>query len=747
MNKFKLSFLVLFLCCLSSFVFATNFATDNTEWWTLQTSQTEGLKDQSINEHNLTSTGSTYTALENAFTFTTIGALTSASINFNQENTHNFWIKGNMKEGYILDYATADSNSDRFSFNVLAGGEIRVFIRGAGGENFYRDTSDPINSNQWEMVTVVFDSDPDQLNIYVNGTLNQGELIGTTSEVNLQTTLNIGQSISAGSKLTGLLSGISIFDITLNSAEISDLYAEGRDYDLYSINTFTISPNNYGGYQLLNYNATVNGTNYNTTTGTIITDLNQTGIVNISITASNNNSDLTLSYLDYNLSNNLLFNYSVLEVTANNSRTGLPISTFTTTINDTLNQTSQENKTYYYLTNGTYNLNVSPIGYNYNVTTLILPLGLTELVSEHYAKESVLINIFNATSGLRLNETNVSIQLELNDNITLANTSTGELFLSNLTTGQYQFRFYADDFENTYYEVDIDSNSFQILNVYMTETTPLEVVFTVKKKNTVQVIENVIVSIKKLVGVEWVLVNSLITDLSGKVTFSYENNLRYKFVVTADGYDTKSFELNPIIFSSYNIFMDTNIEVNTPNSHKLSVSYSPGIYYNNKNNTFAVIFSSPTGSLEYYDYTITFKNTSLSDSGNNAYGEELTDVLEILNSSFGDQLFLEYRYLLTGNDMQTVTLSYFVSDPDAEGFTFLDVGNSYGMGLLERVAIITILLLLVGGVAYLFGGVVTSTVSSLLILGYFLFLNFVSGWIIIPTMLFLFLVLIGGSFK
>jgi len=709
MNKFKLSFLVLFLCCLSSFVSATTIIEDDFDrpdsgtiggnWTTVGTAEIESNRGKIIDN-----------GASNDYIYQSFLGVEDMTLEFDFEVT-------TVTAFYFTLY-------DGASF-VLRGWYDGTNINIYTGASYIAVASISINT-EYEINLKDFNFTTKTLNAYVND-VDKGSFAFES------TSLPDSVSFTAGDAGTTQTVYLDNFRITDGVPDPANFTITARDYtSLVSLSIF---------------NATVNGTNYNTTTGTIITDLNQTGIVNISITASNNNSDLTLSYLDYNLSNNLLFNYSVLEVTANNSRTGLPISTFTTTINDTLNQTSQENKTYYYLTNGTYNLNVSPIGYNYNVTTLILPLGLTELVSEHYAKESVLINIFNATSGLRLNETNVSIQLELNDNITLANTSTGELFLSNLTTGQYQFRFYADDFENTYYEVDIDSNSFQILNVYMTETTPLEVVFTVKKKNTVQVIENVIVSIKKLVGVEWVLVNSLITDLSGKVTFSYENNLRYKFVVTADGYDTKSFELNPIIFSSYNIFMDTNIEVNTPNSHKLSVSYSPGIYYNNKNNTFAVIFSSPTGSLEYYDYTITFKNTSLSDSGNNAYGEELTDVLEILNSSFGDQLFLEYRYLLTGNDMQTVTLSYFVSDPDAEGFTFLDVGNSYGMGLLERVAIITILLLLVGGVAYLFGGVVTSTVSSLLILGYFLFLNFVSGWIIIPTMLFLFLVLIGGSFK
>jgi hypothetical protein len=350
-----------------------------------------------------------------------------------------------------------------------------------------------------------------------------------------------------------------------------------------------------------------------------------------------------------------------------------------------------------------------------------------------YLANSVLMNIYNVSSGLKINQS-VEIQAELENSIELFNTSNGVKFL-NLTEGAYTFKFFSEDFENTQYLLTVGNNSFQRLDVYMAEVGEQSTVFTFVDKDTGNIIEGAILSVKRLVGNKWVVINTLKSDVSGKVTFTYKPNTRYQFTVVANNYKTRNFELDPIIFTTYNINLEKQVQPQPPIFQEATAWYSPKVFINNQNNTIEFGFASPEGSFQTYGYNITYKDQFYSWAGFNAYGETNATTFELTNATFGDRIIIEHFFLLSNGETWSVKNIYDVRDSQSEARTFIRVGEDYGLGFFERSLIVTIISILVGGAAFVFGGVVAAGITILLLFGYFIYIGFLSAWLLIPSMI------------
>lgn len=469
-----------------------------------------------------------------------------------------------------------------------------------------------------------------------------------------------------------------------------------------------------------------------------------------------NGVDRSLSYYIKDLEYIFSLNTSRLTVNATNAQTNATINNFNVTATEVINESNTltiettTGEAQLNLTNGTYNVVIDAPEYAlYNNEAVVnVSYDVETLHSfELYDTNSVLImNIYNATSG-ELITNYTEIQTEQGDNITTYNTTTGSKFIYGLETGECLLRFDSEGFQITNHVITVGNRSFQTLDVYLSESADETTVFTFKDKETTNIIESVSLSISKLVNDEWKVINVLSSDVTGKITFAYDDTLRYRFIATKTGYDAKQFELNPIIFSSYNVFLDVDIEVQTPEYQKASIFYTPSRYSNNLNNSITFTFSSVSGSFVSYGYDITFNGTTISDTGSNAIGGTFNNSLEILNAVYGDYVEVNYTYTLSDDTIVTRSYIYYIFDTETENYLFTNVGDDYGMGFFERLLLITILIVIMGGTAYIFGGIVASGVVILIILAYFISISFISAWVLIPSMVFITFAVIWRSLQ
>jgi hypothetical protein len=623
--------------------------------------------------------------------------------------------------------------------------KIQIYVnRGVGGQsaivldanNVYPD------STGWVHVVAVHDGSlgSNQLKLYIDGELAaQASKAYDYSTSNPTNTLNIGRTPADGSSnfLHGSIDEISIWNRALSSDEVVSLrniQKDGFESGQYPFPTnFTITAKTYGSTQLKDFNVSIDGTPFTAINGSHVSNIDDSQIVDINIISNSNNVYLNQTFLSWNTSVDLVFNYSVLNITAKNNRTSETIDTFTASFTKDEQEYSINESTLFFLKPELTEITVASIGFA-NHTFQITPiLGLNSYEASMFAANSLLINIFNVTNGVVLTQL-VDIQAELGDVITLYNTSTGEMFL-NLTAGEYRFTFMSEGFQNTYYVATVGNDSFQILDVYMSEIEEETVVFTFKDRVTGSTIEGATLHIKRLIGNTWVTINALKSDISGKVTFSYIPHLRYKFTVTANEYATRDFELNPIIFSSYNVLLDKAVEFSTPDYQRVSIAYTPKQFPDNKINEIVFNFASGTGSLEFYGFNVTYKNESTGQSGSNAYGSTLNANINISGATFGDKVYVSYFYQFSDGERVDRTDVYHIVDIDSPDLTFIRVGEHYGLGFFERTLIMVFLMVVVGGASFIFGGLISSGVSVLILLGYFIKISFLSAWILIPTMI------------
>lgn len=645
---------------------------------------------------------------------------------------------------------TGGTGRDGFFLGIGAGTIQYNNYIGNSASGYCLDTQS-FSQNTWYHVVIVADSGNNP-KLYLNGNLldcNSGVQSLSVGTSDFDYTLGHYYESYGSRYWDGKIDEFAVYhgDL-LTQTDVDALYNSGSGYNPYSpaSSNFTITAKTYSGQQLLVYNATVNGTNYQTTDGTIVTNISSdSGNFNVDIAAFDSLSNFSTTISNWNTANTLLFNYSILRVDAENARTSVAINNFNiSAITGQFNQTTT-GTTDFFVNTGTLNATVSSLGYAPdNRLVSIAADGLNTQTFSLYAENSVLVNIYNATTGLKI--TSQSVNVYFLDGETTENsgtTSTGEYFASGLNATTYTVRLESNGFQTTEYTVTVGENSFQTLNVYMSQNSENQEIFTIKNRNTGAIIEDATVSVQKFINGSYILVASLTSDISGRVSFYYDENIKYRFTISASGYQTRTFELNPIIFSSYNIWLTPLVSVEPTNNDKFSLYFEPTEYVNNANNSIEYFFTSPGGYFEVFGFNATYDTTTVANESLNAYGARLTQNLEITGASVGDRVKVIYYYQLTNGTMQIETHYFTITGLNTSGGTWDNVNDDYDLGLFERVLIITVIVFLVSGAAFVFGGITASGLIAEFILGYFIktgFLGTLTPFLLIPPMIFIFLI-------
>lgn len=366
-----------------------------------------------------------------------------------------------------------------------------------------------------------------------------------------------------------------------------------------------------------------------------------------------------------------------------------------------------------------------------------------------YTKNSIYITIKDEDTQNLITE-NVTLELQYgNSTLNYYYTTNGTLFLENLTDGEYNLIFSGSINYTTAraYIVSVAENSTQNLNAYLSSSAN-NVIIVVKDAYSSMTLENASISLYRYFNSTLTLIEVKSTDITGRTQFSYTPLTTYRFIIQTSGYITKSFDLSPVLFSSYDVLLDRNIAyIYTGSLEDVKITFSPQSYYYNDTNNFIFIITSATGVLNNYGVNVSWRCGSFNYTGNNSIGETFSHPFNITCAQFRDTLNITYYYTSVGNSQRTYKAIYFITgNYSSSPYTFSKLrGQTYGMGILERIIIVILLALIVGGIAYIFTGGVGSLVLILLIFGYFSYVQFIPLWTILISVIAGFFLILGGS--
>lgn len=455
---------------------------------------------------------------------------------------------------------------------------------------------------------------------------------------------------------------------------------------------------NYRNMTIFVYNST--GLYYNLTTSNNNTFLNLTlPLINetyyYNVTARNTtndsiNSDTYTNYIRYvslnvsafNISTPLTtFNVTVDGVSYNTTSGNTSINVFLGLHNVTVDAPNQVSNT------SVINVNTTPVFY-YDVSL--------------YPDRYVSIFTYSETNGsLVTSATAINLVNEFYS-YNSSTTTGGNLTLYDVQPGTYSLTLSNPSYSPTQYVVILNDDSYVRLNAYLKNGTAI--LFNYRDYGS-SVIEGVSLKVYRYVNGSLTLVGSYLSDVTGKVQFYALSNTFYGFNSSKDGYAPYYFTLNPVLFTSYDIPMSAlSSGTTTPSGY---ISYNPASFYENQVVNFRVLFTSPYDSFVSYQYAFTYPGGSVSHSGTSLGGESFNDTF-VLNDSSSHIATLTYSWLLSNGASQSNTIDFLIIAP-WQNKTMMNMGdNNYGMLTGDKVYWLTIMLIVVMGVAYLAVGLVGS---------------------------------------
>lgn len=347
-----------------------------------------------------------------------------------------------------------------------------------------------------------------------------------------------------------------------------------------------------------------------------------------------------------------------------------------------------------------------------------------------YTNNSIYMVIRDENSNALITDTNITIVLTSGATENTYYSKTGYYFVDNLTDGSYSVKFSGGNYTLKTYNVVVASGSTQVLNAYLALNTE-QVIISFLNRNTGASIEDVSLTISRIINSSWVSVLSKTSDITGRIQFEYTPSIKYRFYATKTGYSSKTWDLDPVLFEEYNVLMNptaTSLN-NTQDFAGISVIFYPKTFINAVNNNITFVFSSPDGLLEDYGYNISYPGGSGTFSDNNAYGS-----VDLINFTISGASFLSLVNITTWykSSMETEYRVYnygYLIEGYSSNYTFVDLKNrDFGLGTLEKVMISTLIIIILFAVASLTAGVLVGMAISIFLFILFTWLGYIPLW-------------------
>lgn len=409
-----------------------------------------------------------------------------------------------------------------------------------------------------------------------------------------------------------------------------------------------------------------------------------------------------------------------------------------------------------------------------NVTTGVLETSLNRttptlfnmtISSGGYLNKS--INMYNISSNLLTclnpsNQLTVYIRNEDTNNLILENISvtfysdtylveystlTGIFYTNDIPNGAYVIRFESANYSTRYYNVTFNNSAHLYMNVYLVNST-LSTTMTTVDSTTGKLLPDTSITMYRFINGSWVVVESHITDISARASFSYLKDIQYKFFISKQGYLNKEFTLDPIEFSEYTIKMEkSSSSYEMPAYVGVDVTYEPRIFYANYNNNFSFIVQSSEGLLSSYGFIIEYPSGNVTKSGNNAHGQAWDVNFTIGNTGIYETVNLTYYYTTSQTGYREYRYYFEIINEGVIGNYTLaqNMEKTYGMGIFERVLVSTLIVIFVAGIGTMVAGGIIGGFLGLIVLGYLTYIGFIPYYLIIISMITGFFLLLWRS--
>jgi len=551
-RSFKLLLLPLCILLLSGMVAAGTLEDDTIAYYK---SDVTGSFPDATNTYNGTISGATFSngngIINSAYSYNGVSdyiSLGTDAFNSLSEGSISLWLKtdAQVSNEYIYAYG---QGAHAFAFYLDNNGYPNVWLY-EGGYVYNFRASITIDDDAWHHLVFTVNGSGNKL--YIDGTEDTSRVFstGSSSTTGFLSTItttgnanNLGRDYAGGGNIDALIDEIAFLDRSASPAEVTYLYDGGLPglpqqypYTPDSSAAFEVTADNlFNSSSILNFSVDIDGYIYNTTNGTLITELlqNSTSLYNLSF-VNNNYYNITVNNI--NVSSNYKFNtyqnwFNVesRELITNNTINGI-------TYNYT--QSNQTNSTQFYSDAGI----VATLENNVNGSYFIQSTDITTggIGSNDTVYVYLGSNLYNVTAetivGSPINTFTVNVTVENTSQSYEYSTTTGELNIALLKDYNYTAVITSGVAYNP------DSENF-ILN-----GTQRDISFTLKALNTVNITFLSVHDDSVVTGVN--ISANFITDDGTLYNFSTETGTMYESLLApytyiisynAEGYSQGSY--------------------------------------------------------------------------------------------------------------------------------------------------------------------------------------------------------------
>jgi hypothetical protein len=359
------------------------------------------------------------------------------------------------------------------------------------------------------------------------------------------------------------------------------------------------------------------------------------------------------------------------------------------------------------------------------------------------------ITLYDEQTGAKL--TQVADVTFTNLNIVNITTySINESAVKNISLGNYTVYINSSgtkNYDSRYYTLTQSQMFNGSLNFYLSSNAS-QVLFTLRDSGSAMPIEGANIIMYRFIGGDWTTVESKFSDVTGKAMFNYYPNNHYQFYISATGYNNNLYDLDPISFSNYVVLMVRNsTPVSAPSvaASDVSLFWTPHQYVYNIAGNFTWLITSPKGYLTSYGFTLNYCTNTTSFNGSNTYGQMNVSYYKVTCASYINNVNLTMFYTTTQGQTYNFSYNYAIEGIAGNYTISANRDQTYGLGLFERIIIFTLLLLVLAGAAYAFGGTLGSTLVGLLIIGWFyLGMHFIPLYVALLPAVLLIIMLMSG---
>lgn len=392
------------------------------------------------------------------------------------------------------------------------------------------------------------------------------------------------------------------------------------------------------------------------------------------------------------------------------------------------------------LVNMTSSFTYSPITL-WNLSFRSNTSGILEFSGLQVDYQNVLnLTIHDEATNATISGPNLTVLITKGSSVSSYWTTNGTLNLVGSWDGQYIIDAYSSLYAKNTQVVTFSGGESKIVHLYLLNKTSTTV-FTLEDQVTGSIIENALISQYRSINDQWTLITSLLSDVTGKATFGYVQGSRYQFTVDKDGYADKTFTLdaNPTLQDTYLVLLQKNNQFqNDTDYFGVYPDFSPREFYDGVQNNITFTFTSPGGFLESYNLSISYPGGGpVTRSGTNSHGETFNITFTITGATITDLVNVSFTYDSTLGNPRTFRHGYYIRNlTSQQGTIEYNRRNGYGMGILERLLIMVIASLIVGGLVMQQSSSMEAGFASAIfmqcIVAYFLGINFL---FILPSVL------------